>query len=74
MSQPNTSEQFNMDDLRKKVSEIRAGDEAPDQAASTVLNPFARQIAEQFRDQSTSPAMLIGQLRLAELAGLLLIG
>jgi Undecaprenyl-phosphate glucose phosphotransferase len=74
MSQPNTSEQLDMDDLRKRVSEMRAGDTGHEVTAATELNPFARQIAEQFRAQTTSPAMLIGQFRLAELAALLLLG
>ncbi|MCK8781545.1 undecaprenyl-phosphate glucose phosphotransferase [Rhizobium sp. NTR19] len=74
MSQPNTSEQLNMDDLRRKVSELRASEERHEATGTTELNPFARQIAEQFRDQTTSPAMLIGQFRLAEFISLLFIG
>ncbi|WP_117194100.1 undecaprenyl-phosphate glucose phosphotransferase [Rhizobium terrae] len=74
MSQPNTSEQFDVEDLRKKVSEIRGSDTGHDPSGTTVLNPLARQIAEQFRSDSTSPTMLIGQFRLFELAALLGLG
>ena len=74
MSQPNKSEQFDVESLRKKVSEIRAADEKHDPSTNTVLNPLARQIAEQFRNDSTSPTMLIGQFRLLELGALILIG
>ena len=74
MSQPNKSEQFDVEDLRRKVAEIRAGEEKQAPANATALNPLARQIAEQFRDDSTSPTILIGQFRLFELAALLAIG
>lgn len=74
MNQPNKSEQFDVESLRKKVSELRAADEKHDPANATVLNPFARQIAEQFRDDSYSPTMLIGLFRLFELLAMLAIG
>lgn len=71
MNHPNKSEQFDVESLRKKVSEIRASDE---REATTSLNPFAQQIAEQFRNDTRSPAMLIGQFRLFELAALIIVG
>ncbi|UIK06849.1 undecaprenyl-phosphate glucose phosphotransferase [Neorhizobium galegae] len=74
MNQPNKSEQFDVEGLRKKVSELRAADEKHDPANATVLNPFARQIAEQFQNDSYSPAMLIGLFRLFELLAMLAIG
>src|SRR5690606_20750691 len=37
------------------------------------LNPLALQIAGQFRDENTSPALLIGQLRLLDFVSLLAI-
>ncbi|MBP1843537.1 Undecaprenyl-phosphate glucose phosphotransferase [Rhizobium petrolearium] len=74
MNQPSKSEQFDVENLRRRASEIRSAGESLDPADATVLNPFARQIAEQFRNDSTSPTMLIGQFRLFELAVLLAIG
>ncbi|MFB9951100.1 undecaprenyl-phosphate glucose phosphotransferase [Rhizobium puerariae] len=73
MNQPNKSEQFDVESLRRKVSEIRTGDGKQVEANAPELNPLARQIAEQFRNDSTSPTMLIGQFRLFELAALLAI-
>ncbi len=74
MNKPSKSEQFDVDNLRRRVSEIRASEEKRDPEEPTVLNPLARQIAEQLRNDSTSPAMLIGQFRLFELAAMLAIG
>ena len=75
MNQLGKSDQFDVDSLRRKASEIRpAAGEDPAAAKPVELNPFARQIAEQFRDDSYSPAMLIGQLRLFEFAALVAIG
>ncbi|MBN9057374.1 MAG: undecaprenyl-phosphate glucose phosphotransferase, partial [Rhizobiales bacterium] len=54
-----------------KVSESRAG--GADETAAE-LNPLARQIAQQFRDDSYSPAMITGLLRLSEFAALVAIG
>jgi Undecaprenyl-phosphate glucose phosphotransferase len=72
MNELRKPEEFDVDDLRRKVSEIRAGEQTSE--AGTDLNPFARQIAEQFRDISYSPTLLIGQFRLFELMSLLAIG
>jgi Undecaprenyl-phosphate glucose phosphotransferase len=68
----NNPDDFDVDDLRRKVSELRARGDEP--ATNTVLNPFARQIAEQFRENSHSPAMLIGQFRLIEFGLMLAVG
>ena len=64
--------QFDVDALRRKVSDLPSGDAADD--AASVLNPFALQIANQFRDETYSPALLIGQIRLLEFLSLLAIG
>lgn len=74
MPQPNEADHLDLDSLRKKVSEICANDQPHDPQAATELNPLARQIAEQFRVDSTSPAMLVGQFRLFEGLALLAIG
>lgn len=74
MNKPSKSEPFDVDNLRRKVSEIRSSEKTRAAEEATVLNPLARQIAEQFRNDSTSPAMLIGQFRLFELAAMLAIG
>jgi Undecaprenyl-phosphate glucose phosphotransferase len=72
MNQRRKPEEFDVEELRRKVSDLRARQQEAE--AATDLNPFARQIAEQFRDISYSPSMLIGQYRLFELALLLAVG
>jgi len=72
-------ESFDPEALRRKASEIRtiSADDSADQAdgaKSAVLNPLARKIAQQFRDDSYSPAMITGLLRLTEFSALLAIG
>ena len=75
MNQLGKSDQFDVESLRRQASEIRPNEPGHQAAQSAVeLNPLARQIAEQFRDNSYSPAMLIGQLRLLDFASLLAIG
>ncbi|MCY1663932.1 undecaprenyl-phosphate glucose phosphotransferase [Rhizobium sp. SL86] len=74
MTEPAKQDEFDVEALRRKVSDFydRSATGQPD--ATPELNAFARQIAEQFRDQTTSPAMLIGQIRLFECALLFLSG
>lgn len=72
MNQIRKPDEFDVDDLRRKVSEIRARDQRPE--TTVELNPFARQIAEQYQAISHSPAMLIGQFRLFEFLCLVAIG
>src|SRR5687768_2888236 len=62
---------FDADALRRKVSDLPAGET---EDAPSVLNPFALQIANQFRDENTSPSLLIGQIRLLEFLSLLALG
>jgi len=64
--------QFDVDALRRKLSD--APTEETDDGRSSILNPFALQIANQFRDENTSPALLIGQIRLLEFLSLLAVG
>jgi len=67
-------ESFDPDAFRRRVSESRSG--ASDDADDTVveLNPLARKIAEQFREDTYSPAMITGLLRLGEFTALLALG
>lgn len=66
MSEPAHSQELDIEALRRKVSEIESRSPATSAEAKVDLNPFAQQIAEQFRATSTTPALLIGQYRLAE--------
>ncbi|PTM98844.1 undecaprenyl-phosphate glucose phosphotransferase [Mycoplana dimorpha] len=72
-------EAFDPNNMRRKVSELRAiapakrADEADDNA-EVELNPLARQIALQFRAENYSPTMITGLLRLLEFAALFAIG
>eukprot|EP00913_Durusdinium_trenchii_P021313 g20026.t1 len=61
-----------LESLRRQVSQ--AGAEAGGSEAPSQLNPLARQIADQFRDNNYSPTMLTGQIRLFEGISLLAIG
>lgn len=75
MSEPARQDEFNVEALRQKVTAIPADAARTADGKTTVtLNPFARQIAEQFRDSSRNPAMLAGQVRLAEFALLFVAG
>ncbi|MCJ8521688.1 Undecaprenyl-phosphate glucose phosphotransferase [Pseudorhizobium tarimense] len=64
MNDAGMKSQFDVDALRRKVSD-QSAIEAP-QDGQSVLNPFALQIANQFRAENTSPSLLIGQIRLLE--------
>ena len=72
MDEQRKPEQFDVMGLRRKVAELRARtDETP---GETTLNPFARQIAEQYRDTNFSPTMLVGLIGLFEFAVMFLTG
>ncbi|NLS20902.1 undecaprenyl-phosphate glucose phosphotransferase [Rhizobium sp. P40RR-XXII] len=75
MNTTEKSEQFNLDNIRKQVSEIRTRDaEEPRSDDPSSLNAYARQIAEQFRETNQSPAIIVGQYRLFEFLSLLALG
>ncbi len=57
-----------LDVVRLQLSQKAAGD-----GNKPTLNPLARQVANQLRDTSHSPNMVIGQLRLFEFIGLSII-
>lgn len=63
--------QFDLASLRKQISEREAGE--PSASETVVLNPLARQIANQLRAGNHSPNMVIGQLRLLEFTMLVVI-
>ncbi|MEF0939194.1 undecaprenyl-phosphate glucose phosphotransferase [Rhizobium sp. BR 362] len=70
------SKQFNLDNIRKQVSEIRtrgSEEQSSDHQAGDI-NAYARQIAEQFRESNQTPAIIIGQYRLFEFLSLLAVG
>ncbi|APO67120.1 undecaprenyl-phosphate glucose phosphotransferase protein [Rhizobium gallicum] len=72
MNKAEKSDQFDVEALRKRVSAASAnggGKETPGE-----INAYARQIAEQFREGTRSPSMVIGQLRLFEFVSQFAIG
>ncbi|MDF0699021.1 undecaprenyl-phosphate glucose phosphotransferase [Rhizobium sp. MC63] len=72
MNKLEKSDPFDVEALRKRVSDIEARRNASREQASepTEINAYARQIAEQFRDGTRSPVIIIGQLRLLEFLAL----
>jgi len=76
MNNIDKSEQFNLDNIRKQVSEIRTrgAEEARSERPAGELNAYALQIAEQFREGNQTPAIIIGQYRLFEFLSLLAVG
>ncbi|MDG3577194.1 undecaprenyl-phosphate glucose phosphotransferase [Rhizobium sp. YJ-22] len=77
MNQIQKSDEFDLEAIRQKIWQESAAvrdSEAPPASESVPLNAFARQIAEQFRQTSYTPNLLIGQLRLLEFLALLAIG
>ncbi|GES44869.1 Undecaprenyl-phosphate glucose phosphotransferase [Rhizobium sp. ERR 922] len=75
MNTTEKSEQFNLDHLRKQVSEIRTrGASEPHSDRPDSMNAYARQIAEQLRETNQSPAIIVGQYRLFEFLSLLAFG
>ena len=85
MSGPVQQDELNVEALRQRVSsppsmetpagaDTDAGADITSPSAPVELNPFAREIAEQFRHQTMAPALLIGQFRLLELLLLMVLG
>lgn len=66
MSEPAGKQEFDVEALRRQVSEIQSRSETGQEEPPAQLNDFAQQIAEQFRDTNTTPSMLIGKFRLLE--------
>ncbi|WP_416065948.1 undecaprenyl-phosphate glucose phosphotransferase [Rhizobium sp. ZK1] len=76
MNKLEKSGQFDVEALRKQVSDTETRGDASMHAAGETppINPYARQIAEQFRDGTYSPVIIIGQLRLLEFLTQFVIG
>jgi Undecaprenyl-phosphate glucose phosphotransferase len=75
MNKAEKSEQFDLEALRKQVSDIHRRDEGVDGTVQPEpINAYARQIAEQFSTGNRSPAIIIGQFRLFEFASQFLVG
>ncbi|WP_313199140.1 undecaprenyl-phosphate glucose phosphotransferase [Rhizobium sp.] len=70
MSDLGNRQDLDLEALRRSIAD---GGSHTVPATPVELNPFAKQIADQFRDNNYSPTMLIGQFRLFELASLLAI-
>ncbi len=69
-------EQFDIDALRKKVSEIhvRSREDGEYSEAKSPLGRLAGQIAKQFQEESYSPEMTLGIFRLVDFAAILAVG
>ncbi|TCR92903.1 undecaprenyl-phosphate glucose phosphotransferase [Rhizobium sp. BK376] len=76
MNQIDKPEQFNIENIRRQVSEVRArsADEKAGETTPPAINPFAAKIAEQFREANQTPSIIIGQFRLFEFLSFLAIG
>jgi Undecaprenyl-phosphate glucose phosphotransferase len=77
MIQPEKDEDFDIERLRKQVSEIRTL--APDEHGAphpgdTELNDFAKRVAARYRDEKFSPAIMRGMFRLLDCVMLFVIG
>ena len=75
MNELGGKERFDAASLRRRIAEpetdaTSATDESDE---PSVLNPLARRIAGQYRDENYSPTLLIGQIRLLEFTSLLAI-
>ena len=74
MSNPNPKAPIDLDEIRRNVAGHADSADKPQRKAPAELNPYARQIAEQFREESQSPSMLLGEIRLLEGLALLALG
>ncbi len=73
MTFPNPITPIDPEEMRRNLADApQPEQEKP--ATKTVLNDFARQIAEQFQDTNYSPNMLLGELRLFEGVSLVALG
>lgn len=74
MTYPSPKGPIDLDEIRRNVS-AQSGDAQQQPARDRAeLNSFAKQIADQFRGESYSPSMLLGQIRLFEGLSLVAIG
>lgn len=66
--------QFDVDLLRKKVAGMQGRAKQDGAEEKSTLSPLARRIAAQFSEESFSPTMIEGVIRLVDLANVALIG
>nr|WP_316653528.1 undecaprenyl-phosphate glucose phosphotransferase [uncultured Gellertiella sp.] len=75
MNHPKHKSPIDLNEIRRALSAApRPGDPQHKAGAPGELNAFARQIAEQFKDESYSPNLFLGEFRLFEGLSLLAIG
>ncbi|MDX3928683.1 MAG: undecaprenyl-phosphate glucose phosphotransferase [Shinella sp.] len=79
MNNVDKPETFDPQVIRRKVSEIRtitpgATRDEEDGGKTVDLNPLAQKIALQFRQDSYSPSMIVGMLRILEFLALFAVG
>ncbi|MDM9629296.1 undecaprenyl-phosphate glucose phosphotransferase [Rhizobium sp. S152] len=75
MNKAEKNDQFDLEALRKQVSDIsRRGEVGGEPTSGEPINAYARQIAAQFSDGTRSPSILIGQFRLFEFLSQMVIG
>lgn len=66
MNQIERHDQFDIDRIRKQVSDLGPSTAGPATAAQKPLNPYAAQIATQFSLDSKKPAIVAGLIRIGE--------
>jgi len=75
MNKAENNDQFDLETLRKQVSDVNRRSESSDgKSTGEPLNGYARQIAEQFSDGTRTPSIMIGQFRLLEFVAQFAIG
>ncbi len=66
MNQIERSDHFDIDKIRKQISDVNHVAETPSAALSKPLNPYAAQIAKQFALDSNKPSIVAGLIRIGE--------
>ncbi|HWU60598.1 MAG TPA: undecaprenyl-phosphate glucose phosphotransferase [Ensifer sp.] len=66
MNQIERHDQFDIDKIRKQISEVTTTSESKPAAQSKPLNPYAARIASQFALDSKKPSIIAGFIRIGE--------
>lgn len=66
MNQIERPDQFDIDRIRKQISDANAASEGRPSAPSKPLNPYAARIASQFALESKKPSIVAGLIRIGE--------
>ncbi len=74
MNQMEKHEQFDIDRLRRKITQGSGGDATSPPQEGGKINALARQVADHLSEGNYSPAIIIGQMRLFEFLSLLALG